>query len=276
MKNNTIFTKTLLACAAALFSSAFMACDDIAEDNRYHEVEAVAAQRAVLIEDFTGQNCINCPDAHEVIEALEEQYGDNVIAVSIHGGGMSLPLSWTNFEQNRVGLATEEGNYYNSIHSFSSWPAGVINGYIEALDYKTWASYIRPELERPAELSINLSAALSTDGDQIAVNVELLPQKDMTGQLYVWILEDGIEAIQKTSAGMVSDYVHNNVFRAPVNDVDGEAFQLEESIHKPVRYTIAVRDNEKEKWVPENMKVVAFLKTANGVENVAKAKVQVD
>ncbi|MDE6717966.1 MAG: Omp28 family outer membrane lipoprotein [Muribaculaceae bacterium] len=277
MKNNTLFSKSLIAAACALFSSAFVACDNIDEDDRYREVEAVAAERAVLIEDYTGQNCVNCPDAHEVIEALEEQYGEDVIAVSIHAGdGFVINRDMTRFASGFIGLGTPEGAHYYSLNELKSNPIGIINGRGGAQDYKSWAGVVRNELERPTELAIDLSATLNPDSNEIDIDVQLLPHGDLNGQLYVWILESDIVARQKTSTGMIKDYVHNNVFRAAVNDVDGESVSLESGVHFNADYSIAVRDNEEEKWVPENMSVIAFLKTANGVENVAKAKVQVD
>ena len=59
-----------------------VACDNIPEDERLVYVKPAPVARTVLIEDFTGQRCVNCPNATEAIEALIEQYGDTgVIAV---------------------------------------------------------------------------------------------------------------------------------------------------------------------------------------------------
>ena len=66
-------------------------CDNISENDRYIKVEATKAERTVLLEDFTGQNCVNCPAAHRTIEALEQQYGSHLIAVSIHAGHFGIP-----------------------------------------------------------------------------------------------------------------------------------------------------------------------------------------
>ena len=60
------------------------ACGDIAEEDRLIYVKPAAVERSVLIEDFTGQRCVNCPNAADEIAKLHEQYGDAIIAVSIH------------------------------------------------------------------------------------------------------------------------------------------------------------------------------------------------
>ena len=69
---------------------AFIACDEVSNDKRLTYIEPPEAARAILIEDFTGQYCVNCPRATEEIERLIEQYGDTVIiAVAIHSGPFS-------------------------------------------------------------------------------------------------------------------------------------------------------------------------------------------
>ena len=44
-----------------------LACSNIDESERFIYVPPIDAQRAVLIEDFTGQACVNCPAASDVI-----------------------------------------------------------------------------------------------------------------------------------------------------------------------------------------------------------------
>ncbi len=56
-----MMTGAVVAVAAAALTS----CDNVAEDDRFIKLPPIEADRAVLIEDFTGQNCLNCPVAHE-------------------------------------------------------------------------------------------------------------------------------------------------------------------------------------------------------------------
>lgn len=65
-------------CAVACVALALVSCDNIDENNRYLDYDSgiidtpddgngddrpTSVQRAVLIEDFTGQMCVNCPNA---------------------------------------------------------------------------------------------------------------------------------------------------------------------------------------------------------------------
>ena len=98
----------LLGAASAIAIFATVACQEVDPNDRLIYVKPAEAGRAVLIEDFTGQNCKNCPNGTTIINDIIKTHGeDKVIAVGIHSG----PLS----EDGEDGLATETGNDYYRI-----------------------------------------------------------------------------------------------------------------------------------------------------------------
>ena len=246
---------------------ALASCNDIAEDERFIPVDPVQPARVVLIEDFTGQNCVNCPDAHGVIERLEEQYPGAIVAVSIHAGDFAIGKELTSFDDNFIGLKTEEGQKYNDMWGIKAWPAGVVNRRGGAAEHDKWSTIVDDELEREADVAIDLTAALE-DSD-IKIDVTLEPQADINGYLQVWIVESGIVARQRSSHGTDKNYVHNNVFRAAVNGLDGDKVTLTTGVHQSKSYSIPLRYNEQERWMPENLSVVAFVADGNGVHQAA-------
>ena len=95
-----------------------VACDEVSVNDRLIYVEPPQVSRAVLIEDYTGQYCVNCPRATEEIERLIEQYGDSiVIAVAIHSG----PFGKSKGEPSP--LYTEVGDMYFNTWGMSAQPA---------------------------------------------------------------------------------------------------------------------------------------------------------
>lgn len=281
MKNNTSLMKILNGLryilpvfAALIMGMGLSSCDNVAEDDRYILIPPATPARVVLIEDFTGQNCVNCPDAHIVIEELRKQYGDAIVAVSIHGGAFSITREYTDFESGYIGLATPEGEYYNSLFKVASWPQGLIDRRGGLYHYSSWASIVREEIERPAELSITLSAALENDGKDININVELIPQKEIDGYLQLWVIESGIMARQRYSDGLIPDYVHDNVLRAAVNGEDGEKVSLTPGLHHSASYSIGMRQNNEERWNPENISIVAFVRGNDGIYQTAVTPVE--
>ena len=113
----------------------FTACNDIEQADRYEPIE-VTAKKNVLIEDFTGQYCVNCPKAADEIQRMQADstIGEHVIAVSIHGGSMSKHDS----ETSGLGLATDEGETYNSRWNVKSWPKGLVDRTGGLQDYESW------------------------------------------------------------------------------------------------------------------------------------------
>lgn len=250
---------------------ALCGCSDVDSDDRFIAVEGVTPERTILIEDFTGQNCVNCPAAHEVLDQLVEQYPDNIIPVSIHAGKFSVPVDRTRYPD-YVGLMQPEGDGMAGRWGITAFPKGVINRTGTAIEVDAWASAVRDQLAIPSNVDIELEAAL--DGNEIAITATLKPQADIKATLHVWVIENGIVAFQRDTNSRIPDYVHNNVYRCSVNGIDGQGVDLTAHVYNTVTLRQAVRDTETEKWNTTNLDIVAFLETSSGVLQAAKTHVR--
>ena len=170
---------------AASLSLILSGCSGIAEDDRYIEVEATKAERTVLLEDFTGQNCGNCPAAHRTIEALEEQYGSHLIAVSIHAGHFGIPAT----NKRYTGLMQEEGQAYNDRYGIEDYPKGVVDGKTPSLNADQWASAIYDDISQATPLSIDVDANLDAAGNKIDISCSLKSSEQLEGNLVLWVIE---------------------------------------------------------------------------------------
>lgn len=245
-------------------------CDNISENDRYIKVEATKAERTVLLEDFTGQNCVNCPAAHRTIEALEQQYGSHLIAVSIHAGHFGIPAD----NKRYTGLMQPEGRIYNDRYGIEDYPSGIIDGKIPVLNPDQWATAVYDDLSVKTPLMIDIHADLDRDTNLISIDCSLSTSESLGGKLIVWIIESGIVARQEDiNEGRIHDYIHNNVFRACVNGVDGNNVTVQPGSSLDLNYSIPLKDTSTEKWIPENLAVVAFLSDASGVVQAAKVPV---
>lgn len=258
-----------IALAAIPFIAA--GCDKISKDDRYIEMPPVEVKRAVLIEEFTGQACPNCPKGHDIISALVNQYGeDAVIPVSIHAGGLSIPEEYG-------GLGTVEGSkYYAAAGSPSLFPSAWFNqmGRPSSNDSE-WGNIVESYLKLESELDIVLDATLKSEvnGKQsISISTELKPSKDVNGNLLLWIVENGIKAFQYDGSNRVNDYIHNHVFRASVNGFDGTPVSLKNNLYETSEFSIEVTST----WNPENLVIVGFVYNDNGVLQAAQTKVKIE
>ena len=244
----------------------FASCSNISEDERLIYVKPAAVSRSVLIEDFTGQRCINCPNANDEVHQLQAQYGEEaVIAVAIHSG----PLAF--YTNNRfLGLRTETGDAYYDYWQIEYQPVGMVNR-TGLLDYTSWNGKIREELQKTAPVNITLDTKLT--GRQLDI-VTTLQGVDGTfnGKLQLWLVEDNITAFQMMPDGSrQDDYVHQHVFRAAVNGTWGEELSIREGESREIAHQGVTLPDD---WNLQQLSVIAFVYDDKGVQQVRKLKVE--
>lgn len=273
---NKISRYMMTGAVALMAAAALSSCDNVAEDDRFIKLPPIEADRAVLIEDFTGQNCLNCPRAHEKIEELQKQYGaDKVIAVSIHGGSMAIS------DRRPFGLMTQEGDEICNYYSIPSFPMGVIDGVTPPVDDAKWATAVYNDLQKPSEVQLEASAELGVVEELVEGKIEkkqiisctanINSSEEGQGKIQFWIVESNIVAQQKLPDGSIDqNYVHNNVFRAQVFPMRGNPVTFSRD---GVTANGAV--DVRERWNLENVEVVAFVSDNNNiVQQVVKVPVK--
>lgn len=267
----------LLYSAAVAAVIAFSSCSNVDEDERYIYVKPAESKRCIIVEDFTGQSCINCPRATEELAGIQEQYGaDTVIVVGIHSGpfGHVKPNTQT---AKRYSLCTETGDAY-FVKWLGKWetpqPAVIVNRKSGVLNLGSYGAYINTELESQTPVKMELTNSYDAKDKSLTVNISAETSEDVEGKLQVWIVEDNIVATQYMPDGSPNkEYVHNHVFRASVtNDIHGDAFNIKtgDGEKATATYTVNVDDS----WKAENISVVAFVYNDNdGVLQATKKHV---
>lgn len=256
------------AYIAFLLTAVLMtACSNIDEDKRLIYVKPAPVERCVLIEDFTGQRCPNCPDAADEIEKLIEQYGDAIIAVSIHSGPLGFHTN-----SRFYGLSTDVGDDYYNHWNLEFQPVGLIDRGAPT-EYTAWGTLIREELQKIAPVEIDLGVAYD-DSLQLSINAQVKSvDGNIQGKLQIWVVEDSVTAFQMMPDGTRNDtYTHRHVFRATVNGLWGDDITVQEGYAIDKEYTFPI-DVE---WKIENLSVIAFVYNDLGVLQVTKAKLQND
>lgn len=246
-------------CGLLLLTS----CNSISEDERYLFVKPPQAERAVLIEDFTGQRCINCPNAALEIEKLKEQYGaGTIIAVGIHSGPLAV------YSRGRVlGLRTEEGDAYYDYWKIEQEPIGLVNRRGGAATIDKWATLVHEAVQVPSDIHLTVESTYDSIARKADLIVNTVNGVDFDGHIQVWLTESNITALQMMPDGSANqEYVHNHVFRKSVNGSWGTPYQASAGDIDALPFSCELEES----WVPENMAAVVFAYNADGVQQVVE------
>jgi len=253
---------TLLFTPAATLIMA--ACSNIAEEDRIIYVEPIPTGRNILIEDFTGQKCVNCPKATELIHELQEAYGDEtIIPVAIHCGGFGVALP--------KGLMTVTGQTYgNETAASLGQPSGRINRH-NAASYTQWTNLVNDALKEPTSVRMELYTDYDEYDRTLKLYTTILAPEGTSARFQLWLIEDSIKAVQYMPDNSTNkEYIHNHVFREALNGTWGEeqSFGQEE---KEFRHTYTLSES----YVDSHCSIVGFLyNDKEGVMQVVKTPVR--
>lgn len=229
-------------------------------------------ERRVLIEEFTGIRCVNCPAGAAAIKRLIEQHENRVVALSIHAGFFARPYQ----ETSRYDFRTSDGN---SIQSYLGEPLGYPTAVINRrrfdgepdlqLGQSLWPGYVQQELARPPQLYLDIEAAFDAADRSLDITVYLSIADDISAEavrLSLALTEDGIEDAQLTPEGEKSDYIHNHVLRDMITPFDGTT--IDTPLLTGENRSIRFRYQLSEEWRAEHCRLVAFVHLAGESKEV--------
>ena len=165
---------------------------------------------AILIEDFTGWNCPNCPDGTSILNSLKETYGERLVVSAVHQGSFAKPKA----ENNNLDLRTPYGDELGSKFGLSSWPNAVINRKIGPLQRGDWGTK-RQECFANSEHLMNISLGVESTQQGLLVSLQVDALKDINEALTVtlFITESDIKGVQNNQGVMIEDYSFQHVLR---------------------------------------------------------------
>ncbi len=227
----------------------------------------------VLLEEFTGCSCSNCPAAHDVINSLLTSYGSQLIPIGIHPKsfpqGDPYPGSVYDFRTDKgTAIGTQ---IYGGI-------AGMPEGGIDRVVYGTslqltkdkWPSAIAARTSVASGINLYVSshynAAAATD--TIAVTIAYTQANSSNQNINVAIVEDSLYDLQEDQNLVVdSNYLYTGVFRDLVTSVpSGDAILpavSSKEAGRVVKLYYLYKVSTKVLFNPLHCRVVAFVTDAS-------------
>lgn len=215
--------KTISIFALSTLMLLVMGCDKIDINNTHKPYTPTGGGKTVLIKDFTGARCVNCPGAAEVAHELQHSLGeDRVFIMSVHAGYLATPVgAFPDFR-------TDEGTaWYNDNSSnplFAVDHVALTEG--NTLNESQIDKAVGDALSEPQCFDLAVENVYDETSRELKVGSTMTAAGDYSGDLYltVCLIEDSIVGRQVVPGGVDTAYVFRNVFRGTLNGADGEQF----------------------------------------------------
>lgn len=241
--NNSMIRFILFGLAAILFSSCeetpvptlILEDAEVFFDTTYVETDIESPQaRTVLIEEFTGVQCNNCPDGHATTAQILEDHSPNVILLAIHAssGGFTTPFSNSNYD-----FSIPEADEISSLLGTVGFnPAAAIDRnqfsdenfiYVSnpSSDPTNWEDYTIQKLGESTPVNLYLDSEWIEDQRKLRVDVTVKFTENFADGLAISVAltESEIIDTQVDGPNVISDYQHDHVLRDMLTPVQGAA-----------------------------------------------------
>lgn len=237
----------------------------------------ITGEKTVVIEDFTGVRCTNCPTAAQAIKSLASpsQFGDNIIPISIHAPKFSTftrPLDSSKYdfrieEADAIAelVLSEVLGLPSAMFDRYDFHLGSIEGHI-VNSVGNYSSAVLERINIDPKVLISIENKYDTTMRELTTIASIRPTVDVQGDTYItfMLIENGIVDYQTDKQEILSDYVHNHVLRdvyshSPIGDPITQDLK-EGKLIKITRTTQIDPMEAGKSWNnPQNMEAVVFV-----------------
>ncbi|MBE9466978.1 MAG: Omp28 family outer membrane lipoprotein [Bacteroidetes bacterium] len=222
--------------------------------------------RIILLEEFTGHMCGNCPEAIETYESLKQIYKEQLVTYSPHVGWFASVGVYPNYTYDYRNItATDISDYFGN--DAAGLPNGMINrkdfGAGLILQHTNWGSNLQKIINTPPEIDINIINEYDEADRKLSTHIQSMILNDIQGtcNLAVYIIEDSIASYQKdynSTPDDIPNFVHRHVLRDAINGTWGTIISsgiahADTSIIKSYNYQINTN------WDINQCSIVAFV-----------------
>ena len=180
--------------------------------------------KTVLIKDFTGARCVNCPAAAEYAHNLQHQLGeDHIFIMSVHAGFLAQPMG--GFPDFLTDEGTEWYNNHDANPLFTVDYVSLTEG--NTLNEAQIDAPVAAALLEEQSFEIRVTPQFDEASRQLNVVVNAYALDNLDGQFYITacLVEDHIVGWQIIPGGVDREYDFRNVLRGTLNGAYGDVFE---------------------------------------------------
>ena len=229
--------------------------------------------RKILVEDYTGHRCPNCPEAARILDGIHDDYCDHIIPIAVHVSFFAEPHT-PDFPED---FRTETGNTLDEFYGVSNQglPGGLVNrkefnGNL-VLGRDSWRAAVDAIYDITPDVNIIIEPTYNEANHSITVNVktEILKDIDESINLGLYVTEDSIIAPQQDGSEYIESYLHKHLLRKGVNGAFGE--KILNSAKKGAVFEKTFTVNLLDDWNIQHLEFVAFI-SKNSTNEILQAE----
>ncbi|MCF8368470.1 MAG: Omp28-related outer membrane protein [Bacteroidales bacterium] len=227
----------------------------------------------LLLEDFTGHTCINCPEWAFAAHDWAEENDHRLIIYAVHSGLYAEPDPGSLYEAD---LRSQVGIELNA--DFGVYLVGYPTGLINRVDYEGskviypffWYDVFEQELDKPNVIDLKVQNTFYPNLNTIQVDVLATFHQQLEGKykIVVYVVEDNIISPQRNNNHTLPgapdnddwiDYKHRNVLRDAINGKYGTFISVDGSIVSGNSYSEKFIYELNGDWDASNCNIITYI-----------------
>ena len=249
--------------------------ETVAVDSYYTVQVPVAEPHNVLIENFTGATCTNCPAAHDFLHGLDTQNRGriNIINLYIKNFPQTIPPNEAKYDFRTDDATTLRNSVFQSLPSMpiagiDRAPWSTVTNRPLLYNKSDWATIVNTRKSATDSFNVTLMASFDDAANKANIDVAvtyLFPTTALLN-LSVAIVEDSMVDHQEYPSYTDTAYLFTDVLRAYVTAVPfgdpvapklttkpaGQVYKRHYTYQLPAKGT-------KNSWNPRHCKVIAYI-----------------
>jgi hypothetical protein len=252
-------------------------------DSTYVGSTETPQNRNVLVEEFTGASCTNCPAGHEVVKALIEANPDRIVALAYHtnnAGGIFEPIDkkgikslydFRDADATSIGQVIYEGLQVIPIAGIDRIKVGTSM----LVSRPQWANEANKRLVIKPSVNMYMTSLYKEDEKKVNVKVKVVYNNDIStkNSISLGVVESNIIDAQEFPDRIEVNYQHNHIFRKSLTPYNGYPVLDSIATKKAGRvYEFNYVFTPDEKWNLDNCYLVAYINNSeSGNKEVLQA-----
>lgn len=261
---------------------------DTTSEHNFENPDLTTLKRRILLEDYTGHTCGNCPSAALTAATVKSTFGSQVYIMAVHAGFFAEPYGGGN--KFTSDYRTEVGEEWNTDFAVTGNPKGMVSrveyNSATVLDPSAWNSAASILSGDSPLFDIQMESEFSESENSFSLTVGSYIVNDISGNynLSVCLIEDSIIDWQKNydpggdpayASPEEENYIHQHMLRDNINSgtygeniITGSALG-DTWVITSYDYTL---DSE---WNPDHCSIIAFISDATNKEILQVGEIHV-